>query len=512
MLLAELVATSEAVAATRGRNAKRDHLAALLARLAPEEVGLAVSYLSGRLPQGRIGVGPAALREASQVAAAETATLRVAAVHEALDEIAAIAGAGSGRARKTALAALMGAARAPEQRFLVMLLLGELRQGALDGVMVEAVAKAFGCHATEVRRAFLVSGELALVAETARRDGVAGLARFRLAIGTPLQSMLAQPAESVEEAVDALGRAVLDVKMDGARVQVHKEGGEVRVFSRRLHDVTASVPEVVAAVCAMPQDRVVLDGEAIALDPAGRPRPFQTTMRRFGRKLDVAALREALPLSVFFFDCLHSEGDDLLERPLRERLAAMDAAVGSHAMPRREVGDAEAAEAFLAEASAGGHEGVMAKDPASGYEAGARGKAWRKVKPAHHLDLVVLAAEWGHGRRRGWLSNLHLGARDEASGQYVMLGKTFKGLTDAMLRWQTERLLELEVTREGHVVFVEPQVVAEVAFHEVQTSAQYPGGLALRFARVKAFRPDKAPEQADTLAAVRAIHRQHGAG
>ncbi len=511
MLLAELVATSEAVAGTRSRNAKRDHLAACLATFASapaRELATAVAYLSGRLPQGRVGLGPAALCEASRVPAAGSATLEVAAVDARLDGVAAIAGAGSAAARKRAVASLFAAARPEEQRFLVMLLLGELRQGALDGVMVEAIAAAFSVPATDVRRAFMVSGNLPRVAEAASGEGVSGLARFRLALGTPIQSMLAQPADDVEETVAALGRVVLDLKMDGARVQVHKEGRDVRVFSRRLRDVTASVPEVVQAVRAMSPDRLVLDGEAIALETGGRPHPFQTTMRRFGRKRDVDALRDRLPLSVFFFDCLHSDGEDLLERPLRERLALLDRAVGSHAMPRREVDDGAAAAAFLTEAMDGGHEGVMAKDPASAYEAGARGQAWRKVKPAHSLDLVILAAEWGHGRRRGWLSNLHLGARDEPSGQYVMLGKTFKGLTDAMLRWQTERLLELETTREGHVVFVAPRVVVEVAFDEVQTSAQYPGGLALRFARVKRFRPDKAPEQADTFSAVRAIHRQ----
>jgi DNA ligase-1 len=512
MLLAELVRTSLGVAATRSRNGKRDLLAALLAKLAPSEIGVGVSYLSGRLPQGRVGVGPAALRKAARVAPANSATLEIADVVAAVDAVAATTGKGSSAGRERKLAALFGAALPDEQRFLVMLLVGELRQGALDGVMIEALAKASGCASGELRRAFMLSGDLASVARAALLEGPGALARFRLTLGTPLQSMLAQTADTIEDALSALQRAVLDYKMDGARVQVHKSGADVAVFSRRLNDVSASIPEVLEVVRALPVDTALLDGEAIALDPAGRPRPFQTTMRRFGRKLEVAALREALPIDVFFFDCLHADGEDLLERPLAERLGVMDSFASAHTMPRLETSDSGAAAAFLDAAIASGHEGVMAKDPASPYVAGSRGSAWLKVKSTHTLDLVILAAEWGHGRRRGRLSNLHLGARDEATGQYVMLGKTFKGLSDAMLEWQTETLLAIEVAREGHVVFVEPRVVAEIAFNEVQASPQYPGGLALRFARVKAYREDKRPEDADTLESVREIHaRTHRA-
>jgi DNA ligase-1 len=510
MELARLVKTSLEVAATRSRNRKRDLLVACIEALAPGEVGIGVSYLAGRLPQGRVGVGPAALRKAAQVDPAETPHLAVVEVVSAVDEIAATGGRGSGAERTRRLAALFSAATTDEQRFLVMLLLGELRQGALDGVMVEALAKASGCAASDVRRAFMLSGDLGRVAVAAQREGPPGLARFRLELGTPIQSMLAQTAHTIEDAVSALQRVVLDTKMDGARVQVHKRGGEVAVFSRRLHDVSASVPEVVEVVRGLPVDSALLDGEAIALDSTGRPHPFQTTMRRFGRKLEVAAARNRLPLSVFFFDCLHAEGEDLIERPLTERLAALDEFAASYAMPRLETEDPGAAADFLAAAIAAGHEGVMAKAPESPYGAGSRGSAWLKVKPTYTLDLVILAAEWGHGRRKGWLSNLHLGARDEAVGHYVMLGKTFKGLSDAMLKWQTERLLELEVARDGHVVFVEPRVVVEVAFNEVQTSSQYPGGLALRFARVKAYREDKGPEDADIFESVREIHaRSH---
>lgn len=506
MLLAELVHTSSAVAATRSRNKKRDLLAVFLAKLAPGEIRAAVSFLSGRLPQGRVGVGPAALQKAAHETPAATPTHSIGALGAALDTVAATIGKGSSAARAQTLGALFAAATTEEQRFLVVLLLGELHQGALDGVMVEALAKMSDATSSDVRRAVMLSGDLAAVAETLRREGASALSRYRLALGTPLHLMLAQTAETIEEAVAAQKRPTLDYKMDGARVQVHKRGSEVAVFSKRGNEVSASLPELVEVVRALPADTLLLDGEAIAFGAEGRPLPFQTTMRRFGRKLDVATLRDTLPISVFFFDCLHRDGDDLLDRPLTERLVAMDGVVASHAMPRLGAAEPAQAAAFLAAALAAGHEGVMVKDPTSPYEAGRRGRAWLKVKSAHTLDLVILAAEWGHGRRKGRLSNLHLGARDEATGQYVMLGKTFKGLSDAMLAWQTQALLELEVAREGHVVFVEPRIVAEVAFNEVQASSQYPAGLALRFARVKAYRADKAPEDADTLDAVRVIH------
>jgi DNA ligase-1 len=318
--------------------------------------------------------------------------------------------------------------------------------------------------------------------------------------------MLASPAEDVAEALGELGEAALEWKLDGGRIQVHKAGGDVRVFTRRLNDVTAALPEIVEAVRALPARELILDGEALALHPDGRPRPFQVTMQRFGRRLDVEALRAELPLRPFFFDCLYADGGSLLDRPGAERFAALaERAPSALVVPRLVTSDVASAEAFLRDALARGHEGAMAKSLGAPYAAGARGREWLKLKPAHTLDLVVLAAEWGHGRRRGWLSNLHLGARDAASGGFVMVGKTFKGLTDELLAWQTRRLLELEVARDAWTVRVRPEVVVEVAVGGVQASPQYPGGVALRFARVKRYRPDKRPEDADTLAALAAL-------
>jgi DNA ligase-1 len=351
------------------------------------------------------------------------------------------------------------------------------------------------------------------VASAALRGGEAALDRFRMRLFHPLQPMLAQTADGVEQALGRLGRAAFDAKLDGARVQVHKEGDEVRVYSRQLHEVTVAVPEVVAAVRRLPARAAILDGEVLALRPDGTPHPFQVTMRRFGRRLDVEALRRDLPLSPFFFDALRLDDEELLDRPAGDRFAALGAALpGDELVPRVVTADPREAAAFLAAILARGHEGVMVKDLASTYEAGSRGSQWLKVKPAHTLDLVILAAEWGSGRRRGWLSNLHLGARDPRTGGFVMLGKTFKGMTDRMLAWQTERLQGLAVGREGHVVHVRPELVVEVAFSDVQASPQYPGGLALRFARVKRYREDKGAAEADTIDTVRAIHLRAAGG
>ena len=511
MKLHRLVQTSLAVAATRSRNAKRDALAEVIRAMDGEELPVGVAYLSGILPQGRIGVGPAAIRDSAAVPPAPVPSLSLREAHAAVERVRSPAGPGSAEARRAALRALFGRCVPDELRFLIRLFVGELRQGALDGVMVEAIAKAAQCSGADVRRAYMLRPDLAHVATVAMRDGAAGLRSVRLSLGTPIQSMLAQTAHDVGGAVDAMQRAVLDYKMDGARVQVHKAGTEVAVFSRQHNDVSSSVPEVVEAVVAMPARSLVLDGEVIGFDGAGRPLPFQTTMRRFGRRRDVATLREELPVAPRFFDCLHADGEDILGQPLTERLALLDAIVApALRMPRIETLEAAVATAFLDGALAAGHEGVMVKDPASGYAAGSRGKAWLKVKSAHTLDLVVLAAEWGHGRRRGKLSNLHLGARDPGTGGFVMLGKTFKGLTDAMLAWQTRALLDLEVSCDSHTVYVEPRLVVEILCNEVQTSPHYPAGLALRFARVKRYRTDKGPDAADTLDTVRALHT--GAG
>jgi DNA ligase-1 len=506
MMLSELAAVSAAVAATRSRGEKVRILADCLRALAPEERETAVSWLSGALLRGKVSLGPATIHAAQTApAAAPSMTLEVAA--RELDALRAIAGKGSALRREQALGRLLAAATAQEQEFLVGLLLGELRQGALEGVMSEAIAAAASVPPADVRRASMLAGSLAPVASAALAAGRAGLERFRLTLYEPLAPMLASPAKDVESAIAALGSAVLEYKLDGARVQIHKGPAGVRVFSRTGRDVTASVPEIERAVAALPAHATILDGEVLALTEDGRARPFQDTMRRFGRKLDVASLESALPVSLFAFDCLHLEGDDLIDRPLAERLERLARVVPHElSVPRLVTGDPAAAQAFLDAALALGHEGIMAKAPASLYDAGSRGAAWLKIKVAHTLDLVVLAAEWGNGRRQGWLSNLHLGARDPAGG-FVMLGKTFKGLTDELLEWQTAKLklLAVDPAARGYVVEVRPELVVEIAFNELQVSRRYPGGLALRFARVLRYRPDKRPEDADTIDTVRAI-------
>jgi DNA ligase 1 len=506
VLLDEIASTSAAVAASSARLAKVERLAACLRRLEAGEVHPAVAFLAGELRQRQIGVGWAALRDAPQPAAAPALT--VAEVDAAFDRIGRLAGPGSQAERRRLLAELLGRATRAEQRFLVGLLSGELRQGALEGVMVEAIARAAGVQGTEVRRALMLRGALGPVAEAALARGVPGLREVRLQVGRPLQPMLASTAPSIEAAMDKVGRAAVEWKLDGARVQLHRAGSEVAVFTRTLDDITARVPEVVTAALALPVGAAVLDGEVIALQPNGRPHPFQVTAARVGSRLEVERLVESLPLTAFLFDLLHLDGQDLIDLPGDRRHAAMAAVVPEPLrMPRTVTADPPAAAAFLADALARGHEGVMVKSLAATYEAGRRGTGWLKVKPVHTLDLVVLAAEWGHGRRKGWLSNLHLGARDPEGGGFVMLGKTFKGLTDKLLTWQTERLLELAVTpTDGWVVHVRPELVVEVAFDGVQASPRYPGGVALRFARVLRYRPDKRPADADTIATVRAIH------
>jgi DNA ligase-1 len=416
--------------------------------------------------------------------------------------MAGIAGSGSATQRRALVQDLFARATVDEQAFLRGLVSGELRQGALEGVMIEAIARAADVPLAAVRRAAMLCGAMAPVAESALRDGVGGLAGFGLQVGRPLLPMLAGSAGSVDEAVGKLGEVRVDRKLDGIRVQVHRSGDEVAVFSRSLDDVTARVPELAAAVRTLPVSSVVLDGEAIALRSDGRPRPFQETGAR------AATRREAqpVPLSLFAFDALHLDGADLLDLPLRERQQAVTAVVPeSLQVPFAVTASAADARAFYDASVAAGHEGVVVKSLDAAYDAGRRGASWLKVKPVHTLDLVVLAAEWGHGRRRGWLSNLHLGARDPASGGFVMLGKTFKGLTDELLRWQTEKFLELETARNEWQVFVQPTLVVEIAFDGVQTSSRYPGGVALRFARVVRYRPDKTADEADTLDTVRAF-------
>ena len=504
MLLQDVAETSAEVAATASRLEKVAGVAACIARATADEVTVAVAYLAGRLPQGSIGVGWASLRELPPPVVSPT--LGLLEVDAAISRIAATSGPGSQEARRAELSALFGRATEQEQRFLSGLLLGELRQGALEGVMTSAVAKAAGVPVGDVRRGTMLSGDLGVVAAAALAGGRQALAGIHLAVLRPVQPMLAQTADDVADAIGRVGTAFVEWKLDGARIQAHRAGDDVRVFTRNLADVTARVPEIAAAVRALDVESAILDGEAIALRADGRPQPFQVTMSRFGSRVDVERLKDELPLSAFFFDALHLDGRDLIDLPARERVAALDAACAeSLRVPRVETDDATVAQAFLDEALGRGHEGVLVKSPDAAYEAGRRGAGWLKVKVAHTLDLVVLAAEWGHGRRQGKLSNLHLGARDPGGG-FVMLGKTFKGLTDEMLAWQTGRLLELETARDGHVVHVRPELVVEIAFDGVQASTRYPGGLALRFARVKGYRPDKRADEADTVETVRAIH------
>ncbi len=507
MRLADLVTTSEKVAATRKRTEKVALLAALLAPARGDDAALAASFLAGILPRGKVGVGAASLFGATPPPAAEP-TLTLAGVDHALAALAAISGKGARGERERTLGALFARATEAEQRFLARLFLGELRQGALASLVVDAVAAAYRADPALARRAFMLAGDFGVAARAAADEGAAGLARFDLVLFRPVQPMLAQTAEDPADAIARLGVASFERKLDGARVQVHKANGDVRIYTRNLNDVTSRLPEVVARVLASPARELVLDGEAIALLPDGRPRPFQVTMRRFGAKSGGAEARDAIPLTPVFFDCLYADGASLLARPARDRHEALDALLPpENVLARTVTGDPEVASAVLHDALAMGHEGVMAKALDAPYDAGSRGGSWLKLKTAHTLDLAVIAAEWGSGRRERFLSNLHLAARDEATGELVMLGKTFKGLTDPMLAFQTERLLGLATQRDEHVVRVRPELVVEIAVNEIQESPRYPAGLALRFARVKRYRLDKGPGDVDTLETVRAIHR-----
>jgi DNA ligase 1 len=509
VLLADVAAASAEVGTTSSRLGKIARLADLLAGADAEEIAVVVAWLSGELPQRQIGVGWAALRSLPEPAA--TATLTVGRVDATFSEIKGVAGTGS-QARRTELVhGLFAAGTDIEQTFLRRLLRGDLRQGALVGVMVDAVAKAAGVPAADVRRAAMLGGDLAAVATAALTDGAGALAGFRLQVGRPVGPMLAQTATSVTDALERLGgEGAFEAKLDGARVQIHRDGARVSIFTRTMDDVTARLPEVVEATLALPVTTLVADGEAIALRPDGRPHKFQVTASRFGRSVDIETARRTQPLSVFVFDVLHADGVDLLDAPTTERAAALAAIVpAQHRVDRLVTADPAEAQDFLDRTLAAGHEGLVAKSLTAPYEAGRRGSGWLKVKPVHTLDLVVLAVEWGSGRRTGKLSNIHLGARDPDTGGFVMLGKTFKGMTDAMLDWQTERFLELaDGPTDGYVVRVRPEQVVEIAFDGVQGSTRYPGGMALRFARVLRYRDDKPAAEADTIDTVRAYYQR----
>jgi DNA ligase-1 len=504
--LGDLVGTSSRISATSSRGKKVELLADMLRRLAPNEVAIAIGFLTGWPRQGKLGIGWATLDAARPPNAATEPTLTLADVDNAFTALKAVKGNNAAAQRRQLLGDLMARATSEEQQFLFALGVGEVRQGALEGVMAEAVAKAATLPADRVRRAAMLAGDLGAVAEAVLTEGEAGLAHWSLQLFRPVQPMLADSAPNVAEALQEFGEGVaaaLEWKLDGARIQVHKQGDRVAIYTRSLNDVTPAVPEVTAAVRAFPAEELILDGEVIALGQDERPLPFQVTMRRFGRRLDVASLQAELPVVPFFFDILRLDGEDLLDHQLHQRLTRLDAIVPpSMRVPRTVTADVEEAKRFEAAALDRGHEGLMAKSLSAPYAAGRRGSAWLKVKTARTLDLVVLAVEWGSGRRKGWLSNIHLGARDPVNGGFVMLGKTFKGMTDEILEWQTKELLARETHREGHIVHVRPELVVEVAFNEVQRSPHYPGGVALRFARIKGYRHDKFATDADTIEAV----------
>ncbi|HEY7448931.1 MAG TPA: ATP-dependent DNA ligase [Vicinamibacterales bacterium] len=508
MLLAHLVTVSNSVAAVSSRLDKTRQLATFLQSVPPDEIEIAVAFLSGTPAQGRIGLGGAVISQAVRAAPppATAPVLQLSDVHDGLGTIARTEGAGSSRARVSQLASLLGRTTTEERDFLIRLLFGELRQGALEGVLGDAIARASATPVATIRQAAMTSGSLTTVARVALTEGADALSSFVIQVFRAVQPMLAESAATVEEAMTDLGQAMLEFKLDGARIQVHKQGGDIRVFSRNLRDVTAAVPEVVEATAVLSANELIVDGEVLALDRDNRPLPFQETMRRFGRKLDIERLRSELPLTPFFFDCLYLDGESLLDMPLTERRTKLETVAARMVVPHLVTAVPSEAEAFMNESVSRGHEGIMAKALDGTYVAGSRGRSWLKVKVVRTLDLVVLAAEWGHGRRKGQLSNLHLGARDPESNGFVMLGKTFKGLTDEMLEWQTRALQDLETHRDDYTVYVRPELVVEVAFNDVQESPQYPGGLALRFARVKGYRQDKSASEADTIQTLRGIY------
>ncbi len=506
VLLDEIVATTEAVTATRSRLAKVDALASLLGRLAPDEIAPAVGFLVGKPRQGRVGVGWRGL-SSMLGPPAETPSITVTELDELLERLAAASGSGSVTARAADLRELTSRATEREQDFVKRVILGEMRTGALEGVLTDAIARAADRPGEVVRRAAMLSGDLGETARLALTGTADELAEVGLVVGRPVLPMLAATAPTPTAAIDGTGEASVEYKLDGARIQVHRAGDDVRVFTRNLADITPRLPEVVEVVRRMPVRDVILDGETLSLDENEAPRPFQETMSRFGAE----RAREVL-LHPWFFDVLHVDGRDLLDEPLSVRIRELERIAGPYRIPGEITTDPEVAERVSRDALAAGHEGIVVKAIGSPYAAGRRGSSWVKVKPVHTYDLVVLACEWGSGRRTGWLSNLHLGAIDPVGefgepGDFVMVGKTFKGLTDELLRWQTEWFPKIEVRRTPNTVWVDPVTVVEIAIDGVQRSPRYPGGIALRFARVKRYRDDKRPEDADTIQTLRGLLR-----
>ena len=511
--LAEIVATSADVAATRSRKQKTERLAKLLSQLEPSEVRAGVGFLCGEIRQGKLGVGYRVLQQLAGSACGDGEGVTVSELDATFQELSLLSGKGSANRRDQLLQSLFARLSVAERDFVARLMVGELRQGALEALVVDALGQATGIVAAVLRRAMLFAGDSTEVAVRALTGGEAALAELTVELFRPLRPMLAQTATDVAAAVERLSPCVFEQKLDGARIQVHRDGDRVAVYSRHGNEVTAALPEVVELARSFDAQSFVLDGEAIAMQADGRPQPFQVTMRRFGRKAGVSELRASLPLSAFFFDCLYLNGEVLVELGNEQRWAALCRAVPETSrVARYSVDSVEAGEGVMHAALQIGHEGVVAKSLTSSYEAGRRGAGWLKLKPAPTLDLVVLAAEWGSGRRKGWLSNLHLGARDPETGGFVMLGKTFKGLTDETLAWQTQKLRELATSETEWVVHVRPELVVEIAFDGLQQSPVYPGGMALRFARVRRYREDKPASEADTIGFVRSLHERKLSG
>jgi DNA ligase-1 len=510
MRLAHLVERVAQVRATTKKTEKIDLLANFLQQFHGKEIELAAQYLTGHLPQGRIGIGWAMIKAAMVDVPSSGIPLTLVEMDHVLSVIASEEGPGSFERKVKALRRLFEQATIDERPFLTQLLMGELRQGALEGLLLEAIAKASGLASSDVRNAMMFSGHIGEIARVALEEGSSGLARFTLKLFSPVAPMLANSAEDVEEVFGRFEQGAFEYKLDGARIQVHKGGDEVRIFTRQLQDVTERLPEVTEWTRVLPIREIILEGEAIALRPDGRPHPFQITMRRFGRIKEVESIRQGIPLTSFFFDCLFIEGEgSLISLPYEKRFERLSKTIPAQSIiPRIVTASPEEAKHFFQRALEAGHEGLMAKSLTAPYIAGQRGFHWLKLKAAKTLDLVILAVEWGSGRRSGWLSNLHLGARDPQSGEFIMLGKTFKGLTDEMLKWQTEKLLSLETRRDQWTVYVRPELVVEIAFGDVQESPRYPAGLALRFARVKRYRPDKSANEADTIKTVQDLFKK----